>query len=149
MKIAGSTTLPAPRERVWKTLLDPRALAKTLPGCESLEPVGPDEYRVKMKLAVAAVQGLFAGKVKLSEQRPPESYRLSLVGSGRIGHVNGGGEFRLEETDEGASTAVHYSGEVKVGGMIAAVGQRLMDRTAKMMIERFFKSLTSILEEDF
>ena len=36
-----------------------------------------------------------------------------------------------------------YEGEVQVGGTIAAVGQRLIDTTAKMMIKRFFEKLAT------
>ena len=59
-----------------------------------------------------------------------------VEGTGKIGFLNGGGQFRLEEVgaDE---TLVHYEGDVRVGGMIASVGQRLMDMTSKMMIRKF------------
>jgi carbon monoxide dehydrogenase subunit G len=46
-------------------------------------------------------------------------------------------------------TDIDYEGEVKVGGMIASVGQRLMDMTSKMMIKRFFTALENeIVERD-
>jgi len=36
---------------------------------------------------------------------------------------------------------VSYEGDAQVGGTIAAVGQRLIDGTAKMMIKKFFEKL--------
>ncbi len=36
-----------------------------------------------------------------------------------------------------------YEGDVQVGGVIANVGQRLIETTAKMMIKRFFDSLVA------
>ena len=146
MKLQGQYTLPAPQEKVWSALLDPDVLARTLPGCESLEPVGPDEYRMKMKLAISSVQGLFEGKVRLDDQQPPSGYRINVEGRGKVGFVNGSGEFRLGPAPEnGNETVVRYEGEVKVGGLIAAVGQRLLDMTSKMMIKRFFTALSSEL----
>lgn len=147
MKIQGQYTLPAPQDRVWKALLDPEVLASTLPGCEALEPLGPDEYAMKMKLAISSVQGLFDGKVKLVDQHPPTSYRLQVEGRGKLGFVNGSGDFTLEPAD-GGQTLVHYQGDMKVGGVIAGVGQRLMDMTSKMMIKRFFSALSRELEEN-
>lgn len=144
MKLQGEQRLSAPRQKVWDALLDTEVLAATLPGCEALEPVGPGEYKMKMKLAMASVQGLFDGSVKLTDQNRPESYSLEVKGSGKIGFVNGSGRFDLAE--DGEATLVRYSGDVKVGGMIAAVGQRLMDMTAKMMIGRFFSSLSEVLQ---
>jgi carbon monoxide dehydrogenase subunit G len=40
------------------------------------------------------------------------------------------------------ATNVQYEGTVEVGGTIAAVGQRLIDGTAKMLIKRFFDKLS-------
>lgn len=144
MKIQGQQTLPASRDRVWKALLDPEVLGRTLPGCEGLEPVGPDEYKMHMKLAVASVQGLFDGRVKIEDQQPPESYRLSVEGRGKVGFVKGGGAFRLEAAGDNG-TVVNYEGAVSVGGLIAGVGQRLLDMTSKMMIKRFFTALSAEL----
>ncbi len=146
MKIKGQHKLAAPRQQVWEALLDPEVLARTLPGCESLDPIGENQYKMKMKLTLAAVQGLFDGKVAVEDPQPPESYRLVVEGTGKIGFLNGGGRFRLEEAgaDE---TLVHYEGDVRVGGMIASVGQRLMDMTSKMMIRKFFTALSTVLSE--
>ncbi len=146
MKVKGQYQVPAPRQQVWDALLDPDVLAQTLPGCEALEPIGPDQYRMKMKLAIASVQGLFEGKVRLKDPQPPHTYRLELEGRGKIGFVNGGGELTLEPA-EADTTLVHYSGDVRVGGLIAGVGQRLMDMTSKMMIKRFFSSLSDLLQK--
>jgi carbon monoxide dehydrogenase subunit G len=52
------------------------------------------------------------------------------------------GEGLLTLTPDGDGTSVSYEGEVQVGGTIAAVGQRLLDTTSKMMIKRFFAKLS-------
>jgi carbon monoxide dehydrogenase subunit G len=39
---------------------------------------------------------------------------------------------------------VSYEGEAQVGGTMAAVGQRLIDGTAKMMVKKFFDKLASL-----
>jgi carbon monoxide dehydrogenase subunit G len=39
---------------------------------------------------------------------------------------------------------VNYEGDVQVGGTIAAVGQRLIDSTSKMLIKKFFDKLAAI-----
>jgi uncharacterized protein len=48
----------------------------------------------------------------------------------------------LKLTSSGEGTEVLYEGDVQVGGTIAAVGQRLIDATARMMIKRFFDKLS-------
>ena len=37
MKITGDATLTAPVDQVWAALHDPAVLARTLPGCETLD----------------------------------------------------------------------------------------------------------------
>ena len=157
MKISGSYTLPVAPERAFQILQDPAILAQAMPGCESLEKIGPDEYRMKMKVLLAALSGQFEGKVRIADQAPPASFRLIVEGSGRIGFLKGDGLLKLlprytDYTGPGAeartstevSTLVSYEGDAQVGGTMAAVGQRLIDGTAKMMIKKFFDKLAGL-----
>lgn len=141
MKISGSYPLPLPRERAYQIMQDPEILARAIPGCESLEKIGLDEYRMKMKMALASLSGAFEGKVRITDQAPPESFRLVVEGSGKIGFVKGDGLLKLSPVEGG--TEVSYEGEAQVGGTLAAVGQRLIDGTAKMMIKKFFEKLAA------
>jgi carbon monoxide dehydrogenase subunit G len=68
-----------------------------------------------------------------------------VEGSGKIGFVKGEGMLNLAGQAEG--TKVAYEGEVQVGGTIAAVGQRLLDATAKMIIKKFFDKLAVELSQ--
>ncbi len=141
MKIAGSHKLPFPPEKSYEMLQDPDLLARSIPGCESLEKIGENEYRMKMKMALAAISGAFEGKVRIADQNPPSGFRLLVEGSGKIGFVKGEGLLRFAQDPEG--TEVGYDGDVQVGGTIAAVGQRLIDVTSKAMIKKFFEKLAA------
>ena len=139
MKVRGEQSLPLPLRAAWDLLLNTDVLARAMPGCESLVPAGPDEYDMRMNLAIASMQGLFAGKIRIEDKNPPASYRLVIDGSGKLGFLRGVGLLTLAEAPPG--TTVHYDGEVQIGGLIASVGERLLDMTAKMMIRRFFAAL--------
>lgn len=139
MKVAGSYTLPVARERAYELLQDPEILARCMPGTERLSRTGPDEYEMKMKMVISAVQGLFAGKIRIADQNPPQQFRLIVEGSGKVGFMKGEGMLTLVPINSG--TEVHYEGEVHVGGVIAGVGQRLLDTTAKIVIRKFFEKL--------
>ena len=141
MKIAGSYQLAMPQDRAYATMQDPAVLARCMPGCEGLEKIGDNEYAMKMKMALAAVSGRFDGKVRIADPEPPARFRLIVEGSGKIGFMKGDGLITL--TPAGAATDVAYDGDVQVGGTIAAVGQRLIDTTARMLIKRFFDKLNS------
>lgn len=139
MKISGYHTLAAPKEKLYAMMQDPVVLARAIPGCESLEKIGNDEYRMKMKMALASFSGAFDGKVRITDQTPPESFRLIVEGSGKLGFMKGDGLLKLAVS--GGGTEVAYEGDAQIGGTMAAVGQRLIDGTAKMLIKRFFEKL--------
>lgn len=141
MKIAGSHNLALELERAYSMMQDPEVLARSIPGCESLEKIGPDVYRMKMKMVLASLSGAFDGRVQIKDQTPPSSFRLVVEGTGKIGFMKGDGVLKLSPA--GAGTDVVYEGDVQVGGTMAAVGQRLIDGAAKMLIKRFFDKLNS------
>jgi carbon monoxide dehydrogenase subunit G len=139
VKVQGEYSLPLPQQEAWDLLLDTEVLAHALPGCQSLVPIGPDEYEMKLKMVIGSMKGLFAGKIRLEDRNPPASYRLVVDGNGKLGFVRGSGLLTLEPA--GPETRLQYAGEVQDGGLIASVGERMLDMTTKMMIKRFFKAL--------
>lgn len=143
MKIEGTYTFKAPREKVWSVLLDPKIMAQCMPGCEGLKEVAPDRYEATMKIGVASVKGNYKGKVSIKDKRAPEHYILSGEGSGGPGFMQGDVSIDLEEKN--GETLVKYSTEPKVGGLIAGVGQRMLGGVAKMMADQFFKKVESFI----
>ena len=139
MKIAGSYQAALPQERAYELLQDPEILAKCMPGCERLERVADGEYAMRMKMVLASISGQFDGKVKITNANPPSSFHMLVEGKGRIGFMKGDGLVSLTPIPEG--TTISYEGDVQVGGVIANVGQRLIDTTSKMLIKRFFESM--------
>ena len=140
MKIKGSHTLAVPRGVVWEAILDPDVLSRTLPGCEDMAPVGDNRFRGKLKMKVGPVQGVFEGGVELVDLDPPNGYSLKMDGKGAPGFVNGRGSLRLEDSEDGG-TLLHYEIDAQVGGRIAAVGQRLLDSSAKVLTRQGLQGL--------
>lgn len=139
MKLEGTYTFNAPRDVVYKLLLNPEALKACMPGCERLEETSPDVFESTMKIGVASVKGTFTGKVQMKEKIPPSAFTMGVEGSGPAGFMKGEG--RVELVDQGSKTEVKYSGDAQVGGLIAGVGQRMIGGVAKMMIGQFFKTM--------
>ena len=143
MKLAGTASLPALPSEVWSLLTDPSRLSRLLPGCERLEPDGPDRFKAAVKFGIAAISGKYAGTVEFEQKKPPHSLILKLDGKGLPGFVKGEG--RIELTPNGAETEVAYTGEAQVGGLIASVGQRMLDAAARKIVQQFFDSAKSEL----
>jgi uncharacterized protein len=139
MELSGTYNIHAPSERVWDLLMDIDAIGRCLPGCKGLKPIGPDRYEVELGVTVAAIAGSFKGTVALENKVPLTSYTLVVDGSGRQGFLKGTARVRLEPQDDG--TRVLIAATAEVGGMIARVGQRLLEGVARTMMDRFYACL--------
>jgi carbon monoxide dehydrogenase subunit G len=144
MDIRSTYKFAAPPPDVWTLLMDPEAIKSCLPGCREFHPIGDDRYQAEMTVGVAAVSGSFAATVTLSDQKPPESYRLSVDATGKPGFARGSATIVLKPTTEG--TEVEVVARAEVGGLIARVGQRLIDGVAKMTMDRFFGCLAARIQ---
>lgn len=139
MDISGSYTFDAPSDRVWTLLMDPAVISDCIPGCDTFEPIGDNSYRVRLKVAMAAITGTYEGTVTLTDQVPQTSYRLVAEGQGRPGFVKGTSTITLRA--DGATTVVDVSAAVQTGGAIARLGQRLIGGVSKMMLDLFIACL--------
>lgn len=140
MKISGNYTINATQTQVWTALNDIEVLARVVPGCESLAEVGENQFEGTIKIGIAGIKGVYSGKIRLEDVNPPQSYKLVAAGKGSNGVVDGVGFVELEPL-EGGKTNLKYSGEAQIGGMLASVGQRLIDGASKQLIGQALKAL--------
>jgi carbon monoxide dehydrogenase subunit G len=145
VKLSAAYPVPAPRERVFAALTDPDVLQRCIDGCESFERKDDGTYEARLRVGVGSVKGVFTGQARMEEVNPPASYTLKVDGRGAPGFVNGSAAMRLEE--DGQATRVSCDAEVAVGGVIVAVGSRLIEAAARRMMDRFFQNLARQVAE--
>jgi uncharacterized protein len=139
MEMKGEQLVPAPQQAVWDALNDPAMLKACVPGCESIEPTGTNEYQVLMVARVGPVSAKFKGKLTLSDIKPPQSYSIAFEGQGgAAGFAKGGAQVRL--SPEGEGTRLAYDVKANVGGKLAQIGSRLVDAAAKKVADDFFRN---------
>ncbi|WP_295641826.1 molybdopterin cofactor-binding domain-containing protein [uncultured Methylibium sp.] len=136
---AGTIDIAAPPERVFAVLLDPQALARVIPGCHALQPIGEQRYRADVTVGVGLVKARYAAEIALSEIDAPRSLRLAGSGQSSLGTGAGSGTVRLEAHDGG--TRLHYDYAAQVGGKVAAVGSRMLEGAARIVLAQLFESL--------
>jgi carbon monoxide dehydrogenase subunit G len=139
VKVEGSYTYDAPRDRVWAMLMDPEGLKSCVPGLETLTPNGEDSYEASLKVGVAAIRGNYKGHIRITDKQEPSSYKLNVEGRGGAGFVKGVADIEL--VDQGSQTLVNVKGDGNVGGTVAGVGQRMLGGVAKMLMGQFFDCL--------
>ena len=146
MKIEGEHVFKGPREEVWEMFYDPEILASALPGTQSLKKINKNEYEGTITLRIGPVSGSFAGNLKITNEKPPESCTLIVDGKGAAGFVKGIGNVHFDDLGDG-TTLMKYDGDVAIGGTLASVGQRMIDSVSKIMIKTGFGILDKALEE--
>ncbi len=144
MKVNGSATLHAPREKVWAALNDPAVLVRTIPGCSQLEETGPDVYRMTVSAGVASIKGTYQGDVSLTDKDEPGAFTLRASGAGAPGTVSADVRVTLADAGDGG-TLLDYAADATVGGVIGGVGQRLLTGVAKKTAGEFFRAVDDVL----
>ena len=144
MKISGSAVLHASPEQVWGAINDPAVLARVIPGCDALNPLGEGHFGMTVTLGVAAIKGSYTGEVRLYDLVEPASLTMHANGSGGPGTVDTTVSVRLSGSGDG-TTVLDYDADAVVGGMVGGVGQRVLAGVAKKTAGLFFSAIDDVL----
>lgn len=144
MKISGTSTLTADRASVYRALNDPAVLVATIPGCQRLEALGEDAYKMTVAAGVGSIKGVYDGEVRLTDHVEPSRFTLKAQGAGAPGTIGADVLVTLADGD-GGSTVLSYEADAIVGGMIGGVGQRMLTGVSKRMADEFFRNVDAVL----
>lgn len=144
MKVSGTATLNADRREVYRALNDPSVLVATIPGCQRLEALGPDSYKMTVAAGVGSIKGVYDGEVHLTDHDEPSRFTLRAQGAGAPGTIGADVLVSLEDHDAGG-TVLRYEADAVVGGMIGGVGQRMLTGVSKKMADEFFRNVEAVL----
>ncbi len=140
MNLSAKYTIAGPPEHVYAALIDPAVLQRCIPGCERLTATGEGRYDATIKIGVAGLSGTYIGRAELRDQQPPRSFTLVVDGKARgPGFVRATAKIALSATDD--QTRVACDADVQVGGLLAAVGSRLIEAVSRQQMDEFFRRL--------
>jgi len=145
LHVNGTFHFNGSKQAVYDLMMSKDALTHCLPGCESMEEIGPDQYRAVLKIGIAGIKGTYNCTITTTNQVPLESWTLTVEGSAKTGNVKGVGNFTIAEASEG--TDLTYDGEAELMGPLAGVGQRMMGPASRMIIGKFFECMSGQLEQ--
>lgn len=144
MLIESEYLFGAGRDAVWAALQDPEILVRALPGTERLERVDGHVYAGEMVVGVGPVTAArFDIAVELTNLVPPEAFTMLVGGEGRAGFIDGRADVRLEE--KGVRCLMRYRADLRVGGRVAAVGQRLLDTVGRSMSQKGLEAVDRMI----
>jgi len=142
----GTFDVKAGKEKVFDFLLDPNALANCLPDLQKVDVISDDEFKVLVKVGISFIKGDMAMTFKVIERERPSHAKLQARGTGLGSSVDMTNVFDLSDGPDGG-TSMKWSADASVGGMIASIGQRLLDTGAEKMVNELFASIKENLEK--
>jgi carbon monoxide dehydrogenase subunit G len=138
MELNGEQLIAASIPDVWRGLNDIDVLAKSIPGCEEISRISPEEVHAKVMFKIGPVRARFAGKLLLSDVIPDQSCSMAFEGSGgAAGFAKGRSRVELKAAEGG--TLVSYTTEASIGGKLGQIGGRLISASAKKIADDFFQ----------
>jgi carbon monoxide dehydrogenase subunit G len=137
--VSGSHGFPAPPERAWDVLLDPDAIKEVLPGCESFDHLGGEDYRVRIAVNLIAFTATVTGDVTMTDRVPHESYKVLVSGQGSLGSV--AIECRMRLSPDGPNSRLDYDIDVDAMGQLGVVGGPVLGPAAKMIVNQFMANM--------
>lgn len=146
MKITGKHVLPIDAASLWPLLQDAEVLARIAPGVSRIEEVGPDNYKAISDISIGPVRGSFAGTLILKDKVEGEAMTMTLLQESKIGNAEA--NINMVLTPQGKETTlITYTGNAKVSGKLATMGQRILGGVVSSLSRQVFQELEDIIEE--
>ncbi len=137
MELSGQVLFSATPSAVWSALFDPEVLKLCIPGCKGVERKSDCEYIATMAVKVGPLNASFSGSIALVDPEYPTAVTLTgALQSGAAGFAKGQARITLRPVDN--ATELQYLAEMRIGGKLAAVGDRLFGSAVKRNITDFF-----------
>ena len=137
LQFSGSPEVRAPTQIVWQRLIDPRFVAGSAPGVESVEVIDATHFRVVSGFGPRAMKARITLDGELFDLVPGLGAKMRLRGNGPgslievlstiLVHDAGWGKVRLNWTATGELT-----------GTVANLGAKLLEGVVRKMTEQFW-----------
>jgi len=122
-------------------------LARIVPGISRLEKTGDNTYKSILEIKMGPVNSSFTGDLQMEDIVEEKGFSLKLQQNSKIGNANAVIRISLAPDNEN-KTEVAFDGDVKLSGMLAAMGQRLIGGVSNTMTKQFFSNLEKEVEKE-
>ena len=120
--------------------MDTDILAKVVPGISRLEKTGDNTFKSILEIKLGPVNSSFTGSLQMEDITEQEGFILKLMQNSKIGNASGAIRINLLPVDD-KKTEVAFDGDVKLSGLLAGMGQRVMGSVSNTLTKQFFANL--------
>ena len=136
-------------DMVWKMMIDPSFMVKSVPGAELTELLDDRNFNGKISLKIGPVTAKFNGEAKFTKL-VEEDYELTLEGKGLDTSGKGGANMtmniKLAPIDDGG-TEMKSSMSLSITGRLAQFGGRMIVAVNNKMFDQWATSFTELMNQ--
>ena len=145
MRFEGTVDIAAPRDRVWAYLTDPAQVSRCAPDLQRVDIIDSEHFTLIARAGVGPIRATFTIRTTFTELRAPEHAAIAAHGDAPGSTVDMESWIDLAESAPDR-TRMRWSSEVKVSGMIAGVGGRMLQVAADKTTRQIFECMKSALD---
>lgn len=146
MKLSGSVTINASRQKVWDFLTDPVQVGQCAPGVEKVELVeGKRKFKAVAGIGFGTVKAKFTGDAEFVEMEAPTRAKIKGHGNAPGSGADVLSEMILKDSLAGG-TVVDWNADISILGQLASLASRMMVPVSQKLTNQFFNSVKSKIE---
>jgi carbon monoxide dehydrogenase subunit G len=149
VKAEKNIKLNQDRDMIWKCMIDPSFMVKSVPGAELTEQLDERNFKGKISIKIGPVTTKFNGEAEFTKLEEAD-YELTMEGKGLDTSGKGGANMtmniKLSALEEGG-TEMQSSMSLSITGRLAQFGARMIVAVNNKMFDQWATSFTELLNE--
>jgi carbon monoxide dehydrogenase subunit G len=145
MQLSGKRVFNAEISTIWSLLMNAETLARIIPGIIALEKTAENSYKSFLAVKVGPVNSTFEGSVRLEDINEHSHFTMHVQQNSKIGNGTAQIKIRFNSLNE-TQSEIQFDGDIKLTGLLAGIGQRLMGSVANTLTNDFFSNMEKELQ---
>ena len=136
-------------DMIWKCMIDPSFMVKSVPGAELTEQLDERNFKGKISIKIGPVTTKFNGEAEFTKLEEA-NYELTMEGKGLDTSGKGGANMTMNiklSTLEEGGTEMQSSMSLSITGRLAQFGARMIVAVNNKMFDQWATSFTELLNE--
>jgi len=136
-------------DMIWKCMIDPSFMVKSVPGAELTEQLDERNFKGKISIKIGPVTAKFNGEAEFTKLEESD-YELTMEGKGLDTSGKGGANMTMNiklSTLEEGGTEMQSSMSLSITGRLAQFGARMIVAVNNKMFDQWATSFTALLNE--
>ena len=136
-------------DMIWKCMIDPSFMVKSVPGAELTEQLDERNFKGKINIKIGPVTAKFNGEAEFTKLEEAD-YELIMEGKGLDTSGKGGANMTMNiklSTLEEGGTEMQSSMSLSITGRLAQFGARMIVAVNNKMFDQWATSFTELLNE--